>query len=142
MMQIPKMQVLISPVSATTGATVDGYADLNGFDFAIVHVVMSGVVAPSNKPGALTLRHGSTTARTNGATFSGCKSGTDYTIPDAVTGANSYMFALDWRGRARYLTLAVSPRTTQIISAIAMCYRADEMPDNSTEAGVNLLHVA
>ena len=143
MNKIPKAAVLFAPTSKTNGHTVSGYCDMNGFDFAILHVLATTADVVSNRPSVLDIRAGSTTVATNGATFSGCKSGTDYTIPNAVTSApNTYMFLLDWRGQARYLSVTVSPRTTQIISAIAMLYRADEMPNNSTEAGCNLLHVA
>ncbi len=142
MFPIPKQVIAISPSAVTNGGTATGYIDRKGYDYAVINIHMTTADDTTNKPSVLTIRHGSTTVVTNGSTFSGCVSGTDYTIPDAVTsGNNNFQFCIDCRRLERYLSVHIVPRTNQTITAIANLFKGDEMPTNSTEAGVKLLHV-
>ena len=86
----------------------------------------------------LTLKEGDTTS--SFATFSGCVSGTDYTIPAANTSvSNKYKFNVDLKARKRYLEVAISPRTTQITGIHANLFKGEESPVNTTKAGVHML---
>lgn len=134
MQPLSKVAVVISPVSKTNGATATGTVDCKGFDFVTLDLVAATADTASNKPSVLTLTEGDTTSAF--ATFSGCVSGTDYTIPSASTSAAQvYKFNLDLRGRKRYLKLTVSPRTTQIVCALANLHKGDKAPINTTRSG-------
>lgn len=86
----------------------------------------------TNKFQTLKLQHSTTTDASNYADISGTVGGTDFTVPNANT-SSAYMtvFNLDLRGKRRYIRVQVSPRTTQIINAMAMLYFQPSAPDTA-----------
>lgn len=135
-----KQVIAISQVSTTNAATATGIIDTLGFDRATIDVIMSTANVVSNNPSVFQLLDSDDTVVTNAATVSGFVGDTDWTIPDGNTDTNwGVKFNVDCRGRKRYLRLAISPVTTQVITAIANLYKADEAPVSATNAGVEAL---
>lgn len=124
-----KTAVIISPASYTNGATATGNVDTLGFDRAKIAVSMSTSNTVSNNPSTFNLLESDDTTATNFATVSGYVGDTDWTIPNAVTAGNwAVQLNVDLRGRKRYLRLAVTPLTTQVIAATAELTAGDEAP--------------
>lgn len=137
-----KKTQMVVPASFTNAATAAGYVDCIGYDFLTVDVSMSTADAVSNKPSVLRLLETDATqptASSNYATFAGYVSGTDYTIPNAISAATSITqpfatFNVPLQGRKRYIRVEVSPVTTQIVSALAQLTRAEQSPSTSSQA--------
>jgi hypothetical protein len=132
-----KRVILINNSSTTNAATAAGYADCLGHDYLSISVLLPTADVVSNSPSVLRILESdlttSPTAPTNYATISGFVSGTDYTIPAAITAATSItlpfaVFNLDLRARKRFIRLEVSPRTTQIVTAEAVLTRSEQTP--------------
>ena len=132
-------KLMVYTTSVTNGATAAGFVDTSGYDYAVISVYMTTADAVSNKPATLRILEmdntlaGNSTQATFYATISGFVSGTDYTIPNAITAATSITqpfatFAVDCKNRKRYIRVEVSPVTTQIISAVADLGRAEQSP--------------
>jgi hypothetical protein len=128
--------LLISPVSATNGETASGSIDTKGFDFAVIDVVASASNNTTNNFSVLTLSEGDTTSA-----YTAFSTGdTDFTIAAAETAGHVVaQFRVDLRARKRYLKLAASPVTTQVIAAVANLFRGDETPTTAAQAGVGVL---
>ena len=125
------------PVSKTNGATASGYIDRIGYDYLRANVEASQADVVSNKPSVLKLQHSDTTDASNFADISGFIGGTDFTVAAALTSAsNLYQFGVDLRGKKRYIQIVASPRTTQVIAANGMLFRAKQTPINASDAGV------
>lgn len=92
----------------------------------------------TNKFQTFKLQHSTTTDASNFSDISGTVAGTDYTLPNANTSA-AYLthFNLDLQGKKRYVRVQVSPRTTQIITGMAMLYWQPQAPDTTANAGIN-----
>jgi len=136
----PKQVIAISQASTTNAATATGIIDTQGYDYAVIDVIMSTSNDATNNPSVFNLLESDDTVATNAVTVSGFVGDTDWTIPNAVTSGNwGVQFRVDCRARKRYLRLAISPVTTQTITAIANLYRGDEMPVNTTSANVKAL---
>lgn len=139
-----KRIVMINNISKTNGATATGYVDTKGFDFCSISVILPTSDAVTNKPATLRITEydgTQPTSPTNYATITGFVSGTDYTIPNCITAATSItapyaVFNVDLRPRKRYLTVEVSPLTTQIITAEAVLTRAELTPTTTLQASV------
>jgi len=137
--------LIINNVSTTNGGTAAGYVDTLGADYVSISVHLPTADVVSNTPSVLRILESDATqptAPTNYATFSGFVSGTDYTIPNAITAATSItkpfaVFNLRTNARKRYIRLEVSPRTTQIVTADAVVLRQQATP--STSAGATLV---
>ena len=142
--QNAKRIVLINNSSITNGATATGYVDTIGHSQLSISVILPTSNVVSNKPGTLRITEydgTQPTSPTNYATISGYVSGTDYTIPNAITAATSItvpfaVFNVDLRGRKRYIGLEVSPTTTQIITAEAVLLRSQQTPAASLNGTV------
>ena len=149
MLPHPKTAIAIVPISKTNGATATGEPiDTKGYDFAVVSVVASTADVVSNTLSVLKLEEGDTTS--SYATFSGCVSGTDYTIATnaytafGATGAsqNVWSFFVDCRNRKRYLRVSASPQTTMVIGGVATLHRAEIAPSTAALAGtLNAIYV-
>jgi len=137
-----KQVIMISQASTTNAATATGIVDTRGFDYASIDVIMATSNAVSNNPTVFNILESDDTVVTNAVTVSGFVGDTDWTVPDAVTTGNwGVKFNVDTRGRKRYLRLAVSPLTTQIITAIANLSLGEESPDDTTSANVKAIVV-
>lgn len=130
-MRPSKQAVFFNPQSVTNGATANGNIDTQGFDYLEVDVVTSTSNDTTNNPATLKLSESDDTVATNFSDITeavGDGSG-GFTIPNAVTsGSWGVKFRVDLRGRKRYIDCAVSPVTTQVISAVANLGRGDEAP--------------
>jgi hypothetical protein len=92
----------------------------------------------TNKFQTLKLQESDTTDASNYSDIVGTRGGTDYTVPNANTSAAYFThFNLDLVGRKRYIRVQVSPRTTQIMSAMAMLEWQSQSPDSAANAGIN-----
>lgn len=140
--------IMIGATSTTNGATAAGYVDRLGYDYCTINVFMTTSDATSDKPATLRILESDLTttpsAATNYATITGFVSGTDYTIPSAISSATSITqpfatFNVDCRGRKRYLRVEVSPVTTQIISAHAELSRSEVPVIPANQATVSVI---
>lgn len=135
-----KQVIVIDRTSATNGATATGNIDRLDFDYCELDVWLSTSDSTSNNPSVLNLLECDTTVATSFVTVSGFVGDTDFTIPAAVTeGSWGVKFRVDCRARKRYLRLAVSPTTTQVVTAVANLFNGDEAPLTATKAGVKAL---
>lgn len=132
----PKMQYAILTASTTNGGTASGFVDCKGHDFYRVQVHLTTSNAVTNNPSVLTLSHGDSTSA-----FTAISTGdTDFTIPDAITAATSItgpFVVFEGPVKRRYLRVAVSPLTTQLITASVDLFRSRETPDTDSEAGAS-----
>lgn len=139
-MQAPRKQsIMITPASYTNGGTATGTVDTRGFRYVEIDLIAATQDVVSNVPSVLKLSHSDTTDATNFSDLTGAVGGTDFTAAGSTSAANGYKFCVDMRGRKRYLKLTVSPRTTQILGAVANMGRGEEAPTNATTANVRNL---
>ena len=135
-----KHVVSLLGTGVTNGANVTAAIDTLGFDYADITVILGTANTTSNKPSVLTISESDDTT-TNTSTF-GCTGGTDFTIPVADTSnPNVYNFLLDCRYRKRYLTLSVTPRTTQeafMHAELGGGAWASELPQGTTKSSAHL----
>lgn len=137
MVPSPYIAVPISQASTTNGATASGNIDGLGFSYAVICTLMATSNAVSNNPSVFKLSQSDDTVVTNFANVSGAVGDTDFTIADAKTSGDwLHLFKVDLRGKKRYLKLSISPTTTQVITAIAMMFRAEELPIDATTHNV------
>jgi hypothetical protein len=127
----------INGASTTNAGTASGNIDRLGYDYITIDVLMATSDNVTNKPSVLKLSESDDTVVTNFVNVSGFVGGTDFTIPNAITAATSITgpfatFNVDCKGRKRYLKVSVSPVTTQIITAIAQGFRAEQAPVGAT----------
>lgn len=147
MMPVAKNVIAIIPISKTNGATAATEAsliDTKGWDYCEITVVASTADVVSNTLSVLKVEEGDTTSSV--ATFSGCVSGTDYTIATnaytSTTNQNVWSFGIDLRGRKRYLKVSASPQTTMVIGATARLSRGEQAPITAANAGsLNAVYV-
>jgi hypothetical protein len=128
--------LLISPASTTNAGTASGSIDTKGFDYAVIDVIASASNNTTNNFSVLTLSEGDTTSA-----YTAISTGdTDFTIAAAETAGHVVaQFRVDLRARKRYLSLAASPVTTQVIAAVAHLYKGDELPVTAAKAGAGVL---
>lgn len=139
--------LVVGATSTTNGATAAGYVDRLGYDYCTINVFMTTSDATSDKPATLRILETDATqptASSNYATITGFVSGTDYTIPAAITAASSITqpyatFNVDCRGRKRYLRVEVSPTTTQIILVEAELSRSEQPVIPANQATVSVI---
>ena len=136
-----KTLLALAPTSATNGGTNTAQIDTLGYDYLELDVGATTANVVSNKPSVLKLSESddTTTTVTDITKFVGGGTG-GFTIPSADT-SNSvlYKMRVDLRGRKRYLTLTISPRTTQTHWAHANLHRAEQTPNTAALAGATVL---
>jgi hypothetical protein len=138
--QNAKKYLPIFQASTTAAATASGTFDVSGYDYVTIDVLLPTADVVSNTPSVLKLSESDTTNGTF-TDVSGFVGGTDFTIPNAITVATSITqpFAtlnVDCRARKKILKLSVSPRTTQVVSAVVNYTRAEQTPSTSSQATV------
>lgn len=141
-----KATAAINAVSATNGETVtSSVIDTLGYDWATIDLIATTQAASTQagSPATLKLQENDTTVTTSFADIVGARGGSatatnvDFLVGIGVTsGNNTYKFNVDLRGRKRYLSLVVSPKTTQTFSAIVNLGRGEQSPVNASKAGV------
>ena len=137
MRRTSKQVIVFAPTSTTNGATTAGTFDTLGYDYATVDLIATTTNDATNNFSVLTLSESDDTVVTNFATISGFVGDTDFTIANGDA-SNPYGTKLnvDLRGRKRYLRLAVTPVTTQTLTAVANLSYGTDSPDDATTAGV------
>lgn len=137
-----KQVIVFAPTSTTNGATTSGNIDTLGFDFVSVDIVAPTADVVSNKFQTCKLSHSETTDATNFSDLTKFVAGGvgGFTLANANT-SNPYGVKLnvDCRTLKRYLKLSVSPRTTQVLCAVANLHKGDSIPIDAAGAGVNTL---
>jgi len=139
-----KADIMITPVSTTNAGTASGYIDTLGYEDIWIALTQGTSNTTSNNLSVCSITEGETTVISNASaitTLTGDGVG-GFTIPAADTSdAQVYLFHIDKRKgfRKRYLFLACSPLTTQIIGAVALMGRGKQAPTTATNAGAALL---
>lgn len=135
---VTKTVVMIDQASTTNAATATGNCDTLGYGYATIDVRLATSNAATNNPTVFNLLESDDTVASNFATISGFVGDTDWTIASG-TSATSTKMNVDLRGRKRYLRLAISPLTTQVITAIANLSKGNPSAVGTTAAGVDAL---
>ncbi len=119
-------QIAIVSASVTNGETATAAnidtvaAKIGKASHLIIGLVAGTTNNVTNKFQTLKLQESATTDASNYSDISGTVAGTDYTLANGLTtGANCIQFNLNLQGRKRYIRIQVSPRTTQIMNAMA-----------------------
>lgn len=144
MLTQPKIVFALDETSTTAAATATARFDTLGYDQLSILVRAGTANVVSNKPTVLKLQEADTTDASNLANISGFVGGTDFTIPNANTVAtatlqNDYQFNVDLRGRKRYIVVAISPATTQLIKAVGILTRGEQSPSTAAKANAMTL---
>lgn len=141
-LEYTKKVVMIDTASTTAAATATGNVDTLEYAGGLceIFVKMGTADTTSNNPSVFNLLESDDTVASNFATVSGYVGDSDFDIPTHSTAAsNLSLFRVNLKGRKRYLRLAISPLTTQIIDAIASLGPGHETPVNAAKAGVGVL---
>lgn len=137
-----KQVIVFAPTSTTNGATTTGSIDCLGYDHLSVDIIAPTADVVSNKFSVCKLAHSDTTDSTNYSDLTKFVAGGagGFTLANANT-SNAYGVKLnvDLRTLKRYVKLSVSPRTTQILTAVANLQKAEQSPLTAANAGVNTL---
>ena len=148
MMPQMKQVVAINAVSATNGGTVtSAQIDLLGADSCTIDIwgTTQSASTQAGSPSVLKIQESDTTVVTSFTDVVGFRGGSaTATNVDFVVGIgytttnlpNSYKFNVDARSRKRYLSVVISPTTSQTFFATANLYRMEQSPSTATKAGV------
>lgn len=130
---IGKVVRLFGPVSMTDSATQSANVDMRGWDHAIVTVGLSDPNGTgTNTNGAtISILHDDTTVVTNFATVTANR-----TVGGTIANVNVY--AIDWKGKERYLRVTCSTGTNgthdnQVVYGEALLLKGEEMPGSTSE---------
>ena len=137
--QNDKEAIVIQITSATNAATTTGYVDTKGFDYCRISLEIATSDA-TTKLTTLSLMESEDTSysnATNIAAFVGGGTG-GFTIPVSNTSIETVkIFNVDTRTLARYIFLAVSGTTTQLLGSHALLSRAATMPTTAGTMGAH-----
>lgn len=141
-----KAAVAINAVSATNGGTVtSSVIDTLGYDWATIDIwaTTQSASTQAGSPSVLKLQEADNTSATSFVDIVGARGASatatnvDFVVGIGVTsGINNYKFNVDTRGRKRYLSVVVSPTTSQTFYAVANLGRAEQAPITATKANV------
>lgn len=137
-----KQSILFHGTSTTNGATTTGAIDCLGFDHLSVDLIANTADVVSNKFQTCKLSHSDTTDATNYSDLTKFVAGGvgGFTLANANTSAAyGVKMNVNLAGVKRYVKLSVSPRTTQVLSAIANLQIGEQSPVVAADAGVNTL---
>jgi len=113
--------VLIAPQAMTNSATVTANLDTDRGSYAVIRIALASEVNTNAIGPTLSLLHSDDTVVTNFATVVA-----DVTAKD-ITSAAAHVYAVDLRGKKRYLRLSVTTETTTndnvTVSAVASVER-------------------
>ena len=134
--------VVVAQVSATNGATItSGQIDTRGYDEVAIIVHGTTSNAATNNPATLRVTESDDTVLTNFAAVAALvgDGASGFTIPNSPTSTTTAPFVImhvKTGPRKRYLTVEISPLTTQTFSVIAAKGRASQAPVNTTSQNV------
>lgn len=141
-----KAVVAINAVSATNAGTVtSGAIDTLGYDWATIDVwaTTQSASTQAGSPVPLKLQEADNTSATSFVDIVGFRGGSatatnvDFVVPIGVTaGVNNYKFNVDCRVRKRYLSVVVSPTTSQTFYATVNLGKGENAPVSAAKAGV------
>lgn len=137
-----KQVIVFAPTSTTAAATTSGNIDCLGFDHVSVDIIAPTADVVSNKFQTCKLSHSDTTDATNFSDVAKFVAGGagGFTLANANTSAAyGVKMNVDVRTLKRYLKLSVSPRTTQVLVAVANLGKAEQAPTTALAANVNTL---
>lgn len=136
----------INGASATAAGTVACTAiDTMGADWATIDLWGTTQLASTQagSPSVLKLQESDSTSATTFVDVVGFRGGSatstslDFLVGIGLTsGVNSYKFNVDCRARKRFLSVQVSPATSQTFSCIVNLGRLEAEPITATKAGV------
>lgn len=149
-MSYPQMKaaVAINAVSATNAGTVtSAVIDTLGYDWATIDVWATTQAASTQagSPSILKVQECDTTVATSFVDIVGFRGGSaTATNVDFVVGigyvttnlANSYKFNVDCRARKRYLSVVVSPTTSQTFFGVVNLGKGENAPVTAAKANV------
>lgn len=149
-MSTPQMKqlVAINAVSATNaGTVVSAQIDTLGYDFATIDIWGTTQLASTQagSPSVLKIQESDTTVVTSYVDVVGFRGGSaTATNVDFVVGIgyvttnlpNNYKFNVDCRTRKRYLSVNISPATSQTFFGVVNLSRGEQAPVTATKAGV------
>ena len=145
---VPQMKqvIAVNAVSATAAGTVtSAVIDTLGFDYASIDVwaTTQSASTQAGSPSVLKLQEADNTSATSFVDIVGFRGASatatnvDFVVPIGVTsGINNYKFNVDCRSRKRYLSLVVSPTTSQTVYASVNLARGEQSPSTAAKAGV------
>lgn len=147
MMPNHKAVTAINGVSATNAGTVtSSVIDTVGADWCSIDVwgTTQAASTQAGSPSILKLQESDNTTATNFVDIVGFRGGSatatnvDFLVgfPTAVSSVPQYRFNVDTRARKRYLSLVISPATSQTFYAVATLGRLETSPSTAVKAGV------
>jgi len=138
-----KAAVAINAVSASNaGTATSSVIDTLGYDWATIDVwaTTQSASTQAGSPSILKLQESDNTTATNFVDVVGFRGGSaTATNVDFVVGIgriNNYKLNVDCRARKRYLSVVVSPTTTQTFYGLANLGKGENAPIDATKAGV------
>ncbi len=143
-----KSQLAINAVSATNAGTVtSAVIDTLGYDWATIDVwaTTQSASTQAGSPSVLKIQEADNTSASSFVDVVGFRGGSaTATNVDFVVGigyittnsANSYKFNVDCRARKRYLSVVVSPTTSQTFFAVVNLGRGETAPVTAAKANV------
>jgi hypothetical protein len=133
-------------VSATNaGTATSSVIDTLGYDWATIDVAATTQLASTQagSPSVFKIQEADNTSATSFVDVVGFRGASatatnvDFVVPIGVTaGVNNYKFNVDCRVRKRYLSVVISPTTTQTFVSTANLGRAENAPVTAAKAGV------
>ena len=137
-----KQVIVFAPTSTTAGATTSGNIDCLGYDHLSVDIIAPTADVVSNKFQTCKLSHSDTTDATNFSDITKFVAGGvgGFTLANANTSVPyGVKMNVDLRALKRHVKVSVSPRTTQILTAVANLQQAEQFPVTAASANVNTL---
>lgn len=127
-----KHQNLVSPQSVASDATVTSI-NIDTKGFSELQICVMRQTHANAGFSALTIQQSDDTVASNFATVTGLVAGTDYTVANAIGGANtsvtnvSFVANVDLRGKKRYFRILITPASaTAICSSHAILARGSQ----------------
>lgn len=146
---IPQLKAVtaVNGISATNAGTVtSSVIDTMGFDWATIDVwgTTQAASTQAGSPSVLKLQESDNTTATNFVDVVGFRGGSatatnvDFLVgfSTTLTAVPTYKFNVDCRARKRYLSLVISPATSQTFYATANLGRGEQSPSTAAKAGV------
>lgn len=140
-----KAVLAIAPASVTAAATATGRIDTLGYKWLTLAVSLATADTTTDQPSVLKIAESddTTTTVTDVVSLTGGAStstSVGWVIPAGDTqNSQVVLFQIDLKKRKRYLTLKISPRTTQLLSAMGLLDIPEASPTNASDAGVAAL---
>jgi hypothetical protein len=141
-----KAAVAINAVSATAAGTVtSSVVDTLGYDWATIDVwgTTQAASTQAGSPSVLKLQECENTTASNFVDITGFRGASatatnvDFLVGVGVTsGVNNYKFNVDLRARKRYLSIVISPATSQTFYGVVNLGRGEQAPITAAKANV------